>query len=781
MTLIPPAIGPATRLEKFAFSVQIIYMLRVPILLGAAVFLSPFIADFIAPTLLAGLYDFSEGPLLGAFWYALFVFLFAWVVMLAANLCMFGGPQRMAMPNSAARVWFRKTRRRIEKKNLVFWGVTGLSALAISGIFWVKCGALSAGYRGWLCVGSLTGFALSFALLYLADVLHSLLYKPPGATYTILHIFPWTTNQLKRLRAKPGNSLGFLDGPIEWLRKKEILSRGYFAVSRDPDQIIPPISGYVTMIVLMIVFASIYFIFGFGDFVPISSFSNSASSYQRLLQVPAIVYIPILCTMLCFVLSAASFFLDAYRIPLILPVVIWVFIGSFWQESYYSTTAVIPTADETEQLASPVSPLQAEDKNDYMILVSADGGGIQAAAWTARVLTGIAERCPKCADKIRLISGVSGGSVGTMYYLDALNDQNRGRLSSVELRNIRTQAASSSLRSVAWGLAYPDLLNSFAWLFTSGRGNELEKDWGRNLRVPDDTTAANIQQLEKPLSSWKQGVKEGWRPDVIFNTTMVESGGRVLMTTSDLLNKTGYQSEDKRFTFHDLYPKNDISVASAARMSASFPYVTPVARARFNGGPPAGTPEIILKRYEKAHLADGGYFDNYGTVSLLDWLDARLAQPDAPKKVLIIQIRCGDVTSVKSGEDETLPTVYQLFAPLNTLYNVRTASQRERSDKEIEMVQKLHDGHYKDVEIHSVIFNFSAGVPNPAEPPLSWHLTRSEKKQLCGSWLHINTQKTLEEINTTLTAFGSQDQLTLNKTSQDICEDSKEISALGSY
>jgi hypothetical protein len=214
-------------------------------------------------------------------------------------------------------------------------------------------------------------------------------------------------------------------------------------------------------------------------------------------------------------------------------------------------------------------------------------------------------------------------------------------------------------------------------------------------------------------------------------------------------------------------------------MSASFPFVTPVARALFEDGSPKGIPPDRLKRYKGAHLADGGYFDNYGTVSLLEWLDMRLRQGDGPKKVIIIQIRCGDVTSIELAKDKALPKVYQLSAPLTTLYNVRTAGQRERSDKEIEMTQNLRDGHYKGVDIKSVIFNFE-GVDNPAEPPLSWHLAPLEKQQICRSWSAVITsQNRFQEINEILAAFGAADRIKDDKTAAGNCEDPNEINSLG--
>jgi hypothetical protein len=53
------------------------------------------------------------------------------------------------------------------------------------------------------------------------------------------------------------------------------------------------------------------------------------------------------------------------------------------------------------------------------VVVAASGGGITASLWTARVLTALqGEVGTDFTRSIRLISSVSGGSVGTMYFLD---------------------------------------------------------------------------------------------------------------------------------------------------------------------------------------------------------------------------------------------------------------------------------------------------------------------------------------------------------------------------
>src|SRR5262249_39660047 len=70
----------------------------------------------------------------------------------------------------------------------------------------------------------------------------------------------------------------------------------------------------------------------------------------------------------------------------------------------------------------------------------------------------------------------------------------------------------------------------------------------------------------------------------------------------------------------------DMDLAVAARLSASFPYVTP---ASHRGGDGPGGAEYVL---------DGGYIDNYGTETLVEWLEPLIENGHHPLEVDIVRI-----------------------------------------------------------------------------------------------------------------------------------------------
>src|SRR5262249_10244778 len=116
-----------------------------------------------------------------------------------------------------------------------------------------------------------------------------------------------------------------------------------------------------------------------------------------------------------------------------------------------------------------------------IVAIAAAGGGIQAAAWTTRGLHGLEVECGKAStpsdfrDSIVLISGVSGGSLGTVAYARSF-----GPDGGVPARNVVGNAEASAIDEVAWGWTNPDVFRAILPWFRHqfvDRGWALEQKW----------------------------------------------------------------------------------------------------------------------------------------------------------------------------------------------------------------------------------------------------------------------------------------------------------------
>ena len=87
------------------------------------------------------------------------------------------------------------------------------------------------------------------------------------------------------------------------------------------------------------------------------------------------------------------------------------------------------------------------------------------------------------------------------------------------------------------------------------------------------------------LSDWSADARNGFMPALIINSMLVERGQPVVFSTTRFPRERNDKA--RIVNFYDLYPgeylKYDIRVNTAARLSASFPYVAPAARPDLEG------------------------------------------------------------------------------------------------------------------------------------------------------------------------------------------------------
>ena len=127
--------------------------------------------------------------------------------------------------------------------------------------------------------------------------------------------------------------------------------------------------------------------------------------------------------------------------------------------------------------------------------------------------------------------------------------------------------------------------------------------------------------LADPLGPARAG-----EPELLLNSTWVESGNRAVMSTVRLSPADLPAGDDvvRRLGA-------EVSLAAAAHAAARFPFINPIAALR----PAAGVADAGRIA---GHLADGGYHDNSGAASVADvWrvLRGRLPEPWKPQLVVI--------------------------------------------------------------------------------------------------------------------------------------------------
>jgi hypothetical protein len=408
---------------------------------------------------------------------------------------------------------------------------------------------------------------------------------------------------------------------------------------------------------------------------------------------------------------------------------------------------------------------QAADDGQRVVLIAAAGGGIQAAAWTARVLTGLEEILDEkkpgaFARSIRVLSGVSGGSTGIMFYVHATYPlEETGPAAVARRKEIVDVAKASSLSQAVRGLAYSDLWRAFFSLFVANiyddRSERLEQAWIEN-DIQRFHWAKEASLRSATLIQWRHELANRKRPAVIFNSTVVETGERFTFSTSRFGDKDLAQGQtDFTKSCADL----DISIPTAARLSATFPVVSAAARPALAKDSTSNRWIENDQRAPNLHLVDGGYFDNSGLVALSNWLDSALqdlvqSQPSkVPEKILVIQIL--PFPAPVSGSAKAPSSHFlQILSPLQTVLSVREQVQTGLTQRDFSFVStrwKLEafnpDSPAKirpvEIQLVNVVYQ-SRGDADYT--PLSWHLRQGEQDAIEKSWDRFKSNPNLGVI-----------------------------------
>jgi len=430
-------------------------------------------------------------------------------------------------------------------------------------------------------------------------------------------------------------------------------------------------------------------------------------------QLSAVLFYLLLLVMFwCPLLSGLTFFFDRFRLPALLMLGIALYVLALPNSSDHQ----FETVDQLKPPRLHNSKSVFVSGRDKIIVVAAAGGGIQSAAWASRVLCGLRQQVPQFSEHVAALSGVSGGSVGAMFYLKCLEGEPQD-ISAAKA------ASESSLEAIAWGLTHPDLRRAFlAGLLPSWSG--ADRGWALEKALLKN---AQFRSNDRLLTG--DNSQNNW-PIILLNSTNAETGDPMVFTNSDF--PPGSTKNHQLNSFHARYPGRDVRLETAVRMSAAFPYVSPVAR-----------PDQTVKA---EHYADGGYFDNSGLFTLSEWLKEatveQIKQPAAPvhsqPRILFLQIDAFP-DSNPSQQGETQKWYYQLYAPVLAMLNVRSEGQIVRDITSGEDLQELLNGRG-----YATAWAKMRYIPDtnkelcPQQPPLSWHLTSLEKRCIENAWSNVS-------------------------------------------
>ena len=331
-----------------------------------------------------------------------------------------------------------------------------------------------------------------------------------------------------------------------------------------------------------------------------------------------------------------------------------------------------------------------DSTDNYVYLVSSEGGGIRAAYWTANILEKLDTEF-NLMDKTISMSGVSGGSIGLVTYC-AYKKNPKGNLDKVFDEDLITPTIT--------GLLFPEVVQKFIPCPIN--------EWDRSRRLEDSWSNAitsNISDVSIDgglLEFW--GSQEGYQlPAIFFNTTKVEDGRKAIFSNIEL--------GGKHFSSHDVLDSInlDVPVKSAAVASARFPYITPPAK-------------IVDKKGEYwGNLVDGGYFDNSGLHTTFQIVKAIEDNPKAKEYNIIPVIIY--LKNSRENKSKASSVLIETLSPFKTFLN----SWDARVDYFIPDLKVLS----KCYKFELLVFELNREVDGEQiDFPLAWSFSQKTKNQM---------------------------------------------------
>ncbi|MBL8010807.1 MAG: patatin-like phospholipase family protein [Flavobacteriales bacterium] len=350
-----------------------------------------------------------------------------------------------------------------------------------------------------------------------------------------------------------------------------------------------------------------------------------------------------------------------------------------------------------------------------LIIVNTSGGGLRAMLWTFR--------CLQHADSLlggtlmqrtALLTGSSGGAIGATYYRQlseaALNDPTVELQASSHLERM----SSDMLNPVAFSFVTNDLFIRYRRVrdekhaYTLDRGHVFER---RLNELTDSLLTTRLDDLA-------ENERAGRLPVLVLSPTVLNDGRRLVIGAQPMAFLTAIapeapvhgEAEAEAIEFRRMFRDQEagrLTLASALRMGASFPYITPV---------------VSLPSEPRMRVMDAGARDNYGyrntfayLHALRDWIAANTSG------VVIIQVRD------KQKDLDVRPAagrfVSRLLDPVGSVYDNFVRIQ----DQDYDLMLKQADA-WAGFPIERIDLQLRHDEAD--EISLSWHLTAVEKTQV---------------------------------------------------
>ena len=263
-----------------------------------------------------------------------------------------------------------------------------------------------------------------------------------------------------------------------------------------------------------------------------------------------------------------------------------------------------------------------------LVLVAVSGGASRAAYWgslsMARLQALGEEQGVNFADSVFVISGTSGGALGSASFVAALDARRQAQdaAACTPWKLVRDFTGQDHLATPVGYMLYPDFMQRMLPVTMAGADRSLgleqvwTRDWPRSLArqcVPRAT--ANPNPWSEPLTALHgRATEAAWLPLLSLNSAALVRGQRVYQSDYLLPSGDGLDLLDPSLGLD----VEHLTLAQAVHNSARFPYISPAAAVMFKEPHKDEDNGDVGRVWDR--LGDGGYVEASATLALSDLL-----------------------------------------------------------------------------------------------------------------------------------------------------------------
>jgi len=377
--------------------------------------------------------------------------------------------------------------------------------------------------------------------------------------------------------------------------------------------------------------------------------------------------------------------------------------------------ATLATLERWKVNNAPFASAEAKPK---LLVISTSGGGLRSMLWSYRCLQmadsmlggGLMERAA-------LMTGSSGGLIGATYYRQFhLHDRANGTQERFDPR-VLEEISGDILNPVAFSFVTNDMFIRYRSVRDGSKRYTLDRATAFEERLNENTRGL----LDVRLGDLANAEREAKVPMLAVSPVSINDGRRVVIAAQPAAYLTAITpearmnlpSQAEAVEFRRLFAAHvpdSLRLTSALRMSASFPYITPV---------------TTLPSQPPMRVMDAGVRDNYGYRVTLAWLSTFREWIEANTSgVVILQLRdTQKQLQVRPGGASLLGRV---FDPIGSVYDNFVRVQ----DQDYDLMLRLFDpAGSAPLEVIDV----QLWHDEQERISLSWHLTRVERERVLRS------------------------------------------------